>query len=258
MDLFPHVPTVVFQIVNFLILALLLYFILFKPVTRSMKKRAVERERMKRELSEDRAEAAKLREELDARLADAEAEADAIVASAQERADETAEDMLQRARDEAQRILADAYAESQQLRSEATAAAQRSIVDTALEVAQEMIAQVVPPESHERLVQQLADRIWDMGRSEMDRVEGFRRSLGERIPTAHVVSARPLSQEQQGLLARTLTALADRNVDLEIQEDGRLAAGLRVRLADIYVDSSVAGQLEALREDALESLRSEG
>ncbi|HEC33912.1 MAG TPA: hypothetical protein ENI37_04275, partial [Chloroflexi bacterium] len=60
---------------------------------------------------------------------------------------------------------------------------------------------------HDSLVQQLSDRIWELGRSEMERVETFRRSLGDRAPTAYVTTARPLSPEQQGLLARTFTAL---------------------------------------------------
>ena len=257
MNLFPHVPTIVFQILNFVVLAVLLYFILFRPVMRSMGERAAERERMDRELSAESAEVARVRAELETRLAEAEAEADAIVVAAQARASDTAAAMVRQARDEVQTILAEAYAESQQLRTQATAASQSGMVDTVLEIAGDLIARTVPPEAHDRLVQQLSDRIWEMGRNEMGRVEDFRRSLGNRTPTAHVVTARPLSTEQQGLLARTFTALADRHVDLEIQDDPGLAAGMRVRLADVFIDGSVAGQLEALRQDTLESLRNQ-
>jgi F-type H+-transporting ATPase subunit b len=258
MDLFPHVPTIVFQILNFVILTVLLYFILFKPVTRSMKERAAERERLDQELSSESAEVARIRAELEARLAVAEAEADATVVAAQERASGTATAMLRQARDEVQTILAEAYTESQQLRTQATSASQSRMVDTALEIARVLLGRTVPPESHDRLIQQLSDRIWEMGRNEMDRVEDFRRSLGDRTPTAHVVTARPLSPEQQGLLARTFTALADRHVDLEILEDPDLVAGMRVRLADIFIDGSLAGQLEELRQDTLESLKNRG
>jgi F-type H+-transporting ATPase subunit b len=254
MDLAPHVQTVLLQILNFIVLAVLLYLILFKPVMRSMKARAAERERMEEELAAKTAEVSKLRGELETRLAEVEAEADAIVLAAQQRASDTSAAMLRQARDEVQTILSDAYQESQQLRTQASAAAQSRMVETVLDVSRELMARIVPGEAHDRLVQGLSDRIWEMGRSEMDRVEGFRRSLGDRTPTAHVVTARPLTPEQQGLLARTFTALADRHVDLEVQEDPGLAAGMRVRLADIFIDSSVAGQLEELRQDALEEL----
>jgi F-type H+-transporting ATPase subunit b len=255
MDLFPHVPTVLFQILNFVIVAVALYFVLFKPVTRSMRARAAERERIERELMAERAEVERIRAELETRLAEAETEADALVADARERAADTAAAMLRQARDEVQTVLTEAYAEAQQLKSQASAASQGSMVDAALEVTRELVARVVPPESHDRLVQGLSDRIWEMGRSEMDRVEDFRRSLGDRTPTAHVVTARPLAPEQQGLLARTFTALADRHVDLEVQDDPSLVAGMRVRLADIFIDSSIAGQLDELRQNTLETLK---
>jgi vacuolar-type H+-ATPase subunit H len=195
-----------------------------------------------------------MRLELEGRLAEAEAEADAIVKAAQEQAAETAGVMLKEARDEVQRILAEARAESEELRSQAIVASQGDMVDVVLDVSKDVLARSVPPEAHDRLVQQLSDRIWEMGRAEMGRVTDFRRSLGDRTPTAHVVTARTLSAEQQGLLARTLTALADRHVNLEIRDDPGLAAGLRVRLADIIVDGSIAGQLESLRQETLDSL----
>ena len=258
MDLFPHVPTVVFQIVNFLILMALLYYVLFRPVMRSMKERAAEKERLEEELTRERAEVARTREELEARLALANEEADAIIAAAEEKADETTLAMLQQARDETERVLAEAHAESQRLRTQATGASQSRTIDAILEISGELVRRTAPPEVHDTLIKQLTDRIWEMGRSEMRRVEDFRRSLGDRTPTAHIETARPLSPEQQGLLARTFTALADRHVDLEVQEIPALAAGVRVRLADIVVDSSVAGQLEQLREDTLEALTERG
>lgn len=94
-----------------------------------------------------------------------------------------------------------------------------------------------------------------MGRSEMARVEAFRVSLGDREPTAYVTSAKPLSSEQQGELARTLTALADRHVDLDLRIDASLAAGLRVRLEDIVIDNTIAGQLQELRESVAQALK---
>jgi F-type H+-transporting ATPase subunit delta len=69
-----------------------------------------------------------------------------------------------------------------------------------------------------------------------------------------VTTAEPLSSEQQGELARTLTALADRNVDIQMETDPDLAAGMRLRLGDIVVDNSIEGRLEELREQVSEAL----
>jgi F-type H+-transporting ATPase subunit delta len=93
-----------------------------------------------------------------------------------------------------------------------------------------------------------------MGRTDIQRVEAFRQSLGQREPTAHITSAQSLTIEQQGLMARTLTALADRHIDLEVQVDSDLVAGIRVRIGDMVVDSSIAGQLGELQEQVIAAL----
>ena len=69
------------------------------------------------------------------------------------------------------------------------------------------------------------------------------------------MTAESLTLEQQGLLARTFTALADRHVALEAQVDSKLVAGVRVRIGDIIVDSSIAGQMDELRERAVNALQ---
>jgi F-type H+-transporting ATPase subunit delta len=105
------------------------------------------------------------------------------------------------------------------------------------------------------LVRQLSERIWELGRTDIQRVEAFRSSLGEREPTAHITTAQSMTLEQQGLMARTFTALADRHVNMEVQVDDKLVAGIRVRIGDIVVDSSIAGQMDELREQAVTALR---
>jgi F-type H+-transporting ATPase subunit delta len=117
-----------------------------------------------------------------------------------------------------------------------------------------VIENTIPESVHDTLIRQLSERIWELGRTDIERVDAFRNSLGEREPTAHIVTAKSLNLEQQGLLARTFTALADRHVALEVQVDAQLVAGVRVRIGDIIVDSSIAGQMEDLRDRALEAL----
>ncbi len=57
------------------------------------------------------------------------------------------------------------------------------------------------------------------------------------------------------MIARTLIALADRHVDLDLQVAPELVAGIRVRIGDIIVDSSIAGQLDELRGQVVSSLQ---
>lgn len=247
--------TIAFQIANFLALTALLYYFLFQPVMSRVKERRAEKERLAREMAQDREEAEKLRAELEARLAEAEEEADEIIAEAQKRAEEERAALLEETHEEVERILAEAHTDAHRLHRQAVEQFHEELLDAILDISGQVIGRIAPPEVHDKLAQQLNDRIWELGRSDMKRVETFRLSLGDRAPTAYVTSARDLSSEQQGELARTLTALADRHVNLELKTDASLAAGLQVRLEDIVVDSSIAGQLDELRDKVTEALK---
>ncbi len=246
--------TIAFQIANFLGLTAILYYLLFRPMMTRVRERRAEKQELMARARDERQEAERLRNELEERLSEAEAEADEIVAEGQKRAEAERQRMLEEAEEEIERMLAAAREDVQQMRQQAVAEFHDELIDAVMDVSAEVIGQAAPPEVHDKLVQQLADRIWEMGREEMERVQAFRRSLGERTPTAHVTTARALSSEQQGELARTFTALADRNVDIQMETDDDLAAGMRVRIADIVVDNSIAGRLEELREHASEAL----
>jgi ATP synthase F1 delta subunit len=247
--------TVVFQILNFLILAALLYYFLFRRVIQRVEKHAAEKEQMAREAEQDRHKAARLRTEQEERLERIEDEVAEIVAQARERMQAERNELLEEVRSEAERILGAALSESRRLQQQEMEAFHDDVLDAVMEVTVGVIRQVAPQEVHDLLVQQVNDRIWEMGRKEMREVEALRRSLGERSPTIQVVSAWPLSKEQQQKLAQTFSAMADRNVNLELEIDPSLAAGIRVRLGDMIVDNSIAKQLDQLREDVSQALK---
>ena len=105
--------TVLLQFANFAVLAVLLYFVLFRPVMRSMKEREVEKDQAARDTAQDRQEAERLRAALKDRLAGVEEEAAAIIARANEQAETERSALLEEAEAETERILTDEAAEFQ-------------------------------------------------------------------------------------------------------------------------------------------------
>jgi len=73
----------------------------------------------------------------------------------------------------------------------------------------------------------------------MDRVETIRRSLKDREPTLSLESAFPLTKEQQANLIRTFSALADKNLKLDMSINKELGSGIRVRLGDFIINNSL-------------------
>lgn len=246
--------TVVFQVINFLILAGLFYWLLFKPITQAIRERAEKKQGVLIELERERQAVAIQRAELDERLSRLEEESANTIALAREEAEQARVDLLREAQAEVEQILVEAQADAYRSRKQAINSFHVDLVDAVLDVSGMIIGNVLPAEVHESLVRQLSNRIWEMGRSDIQRVEAFRQSLRQREPMAYITSAESLTIDQQGLMARTLTALADRHVDLEVQVDLKLVAGMRVRIGDIIVDSSIAGQMEELRAQVVAAL----
>ncbi|MBN1876217.1 MAG: F0F1 ATP synthase subunit delta [Anaerolineae bacterium] len=247
--------TVIFQIINFLVLAWLLYRFLFAPAMHNIQARTAEKDRLLQELKVDREAAETLRLELEARLAQAEEEANAIIMAAQNQAEEERVAMFKETQTEVRRILSEAQVDAYNLKQQAVDEFHDDLLRAVLDVSGLVIERIAPPELQDKMVKQLNDRIWELGRSEMRMVETLRRSLGERIPTVLAQTARPLSSEQQGILVRTFSALADRNVNLDIKVDPSMGAGVRVRIGDIVVDNSIAGKLNALRDTVADALK---
>lgn len=240
--------TILFEIVNFLVLLALLYRFVFRPTMERVQRRAEEKERILREMGEERQAAAEAREKVERRLANVDEEAAEIVSEARETALEERQGILDRAEHEAREIQQQAEADAKRLKRQTLAEFHDQLRDTILDISGQVIHNVAPDELQQEMVKALNDRVWQMGQKDMNRVETIRRSLGERSPTAEVVTAKALSSEQQAALVRTFSALADRNVGLAQQVDPDLYVGLRIRLGDVVTDNSIAGQLDGLRE----------
>lgn len=64
---------------------------------------------------------------------------------------------------------------------------------------------------------------------------------------AHVVAARPLTEEQQQRLASALGGQLGRTVSLQLVVDPTVVGGLRVTVGDEIIEGTVAGRLESAR-----------
>ena len=239
---------ILFQAINFLILVFLLYRLLFRPVMKAVQERSAHTQEVMENAEQEREVASTLRGELEERRRHAEIETDEIVAQARQRAEEEHRAILEAARQEAEQLVAVARVQAQRERQQTMSQHYDAMLDVILDISGRLIGRVVPEATHDALISQVSERIYQLGRESMPQVEAFRRSLAGREPDALVTAARALSQEQQGQVARTLIALADRHVNLRIELDPELVAGIKVRMGDLVIENSVQGELARLRE----------
>lgn len=72
------------------------------------------------------------------------------------------------------------------------------------------------------------------------------RAEAERTITAEVVSAFPVSNEQQAKIAAALKKRLGREVSLDCKVDETLLGGAIIRAGDLVIDGSITGQLSKL------------
>jgi F-type H+-transporting ATPase subunit b len=249
-----NITTIILEIINFLVLTALLFHFVFRPVIRRVEARAAEKERLQREIQAEREETARLKGEMETLLSNVHEQVADIVARAETRINREQRALLRSAQEEADRILNEAQAQSQEMQQHALDQFHEKLLDTIISISGQVIGKATPQEVHDSLFQQLNDRIWELGRSDIRQVNRLRRSLGERTPVVHAETARDLSPEQRRKLISTFSALADRTVELETNVNPDLAAGVSVRMGDIIVNSSIAAQLNELRQEVSEML----
>ncbi|MEE4194182.1 MAG: F0F1 ATP synthase subunit delta [Anaerolineae bacterium] len=249
-----NITTIIWQIVNFLVLAAALYFLLFKQVMRVVERRTEEKNRLVNELREKNEAAEKLQAELQAQLDNADSLVNEIIDKAEAQIQANHERMIERAREEAENILGQAHVESLAMQQQAMEKYYERILDSVIDVSGRVIGKAAPNELNEIFVREINDTLWNLGRGNIRQVQTLRSSLGDRKPTVYVTTAFDLTPEQQRMLVRTFSALANRNVSVEIEVDPSLVMGARIRIGDMIVENSIASRLNDLRDEVREKL----
>jgi F-type H+-transporting ATPase subunit b len=248
------IPTIIFEIVNFLALTALLYLLLFKPIMRRIKAREAEKRQAQREIEQKLEQAEEMRAELDRRLGNLDEQIAEMLGEAQEQMEEIRRSTIKNAQEEAERILKAASSEAGQVQDKAISDHMDDLIAAIREISTEVIRQTASDQVHDNLVEELNERIWQLGSGEMDQVDTIRRSLDERFPTVHVETAKELEAGQIRDLMQTLNALVDEEVELEIDKNPDLIYGLSVRVGDVVINNSVAAKLDSILDSASEAL----
>lgn len=84
-------------------------------------------------------------------------------------------------------------------------------------------------QTHDNLVSSLSAYLV---RHPVEEIAEYRRALAGRQTPLLVLTPVPLTSEQQKALQDTLSSLADHRIELQVQQDPSLIAGLRLRLGD--------------------------
>jgi F-type H+-transporting ATPase subunit b len=237
--------TLLFQIINFLVLLWLLNRFLFRPLRQKLGERRTTISDTLQNARDQEVEAAQLRKMWEERQRQAELQAEEILQQAQREAEERRAELLEEARMQMDRLMEDMRSDLERQRDELLAVSYDDILDAIINVSGNVVQSVTTRRTHDDLVTNFAASIFQMPQSE---VEEYRQLMAGRVPTAFVTTPVPLTPDQTRTLADTLSSLIDRRIELQVQVEPELVAGLQVRLADKLIDNSVRNQLNRIRE----------
>ncbi len=140
------------QIVNFTLLAVLLYFVAYKPVLRMLDERSA---RIKKGLEDAEAaskRADEMEQEFDKRLAEARKEGQEIVAQATKMSEKARHDILDKAREESSALIEKAKEEIARERELAMAELRQQVADLSLTIAEKVIREELDERKQRRLI----------------------------------------------------------------------------------------------------------
>lgn len=154
-----HLWTFLLQTLNVLVVILVLYFLLFKPLGGLMEKRTQFVEGSLAEVKTQREEAERLLAEYQAQLQQAQVEARTIVTQATREAEELARVRKRETEQETQRLLERTKAEIENERKRALASIREEVTGLTLLVAERVIGRELNQEDHQRLVSEMLSDI---------------------------------------------------------------------------------------------------
>jgi len=244
--------TVIFQIINFLILVVVLYFLLFKKIVKRAERRKLELDEMRRSTINNQDESARLKLELETAIENIDQKIEEAFNKAKNELEEIRNKVLEELQLEANEIFNQSHETIRHSQQQTLEEYQTHIIKSSLTISKEMLKKAVPEETHDALIKQINERILELGRTDIAQIETVRKSLSDREPILYIQTAKPLNKEQKTGLIRTFSALADRNIKLEIKQDEDLISGVQIRLGDYIIDNSLSGKLDEIGESTLE------
>ena len=237
------VSTLVFQVVNFLILLAVLGRFFYRPVVAAMRRKEEETAERLERADRRMAEVEGLRAEAEQAKEDALRQAQQRLVAVAAEAKGKRERLVAQARDEAAAVLAQAKASIATERELAASNLEAEVRSTAVAMATQLVERLAGESMHHILVTRLLGEGVDEDQGE---VGLFGRGGPARV---EVETAYALQDSEQTALHAMLTKRlkADDKLVITYHERPDLVAGLRILLPGSVIDMSMAGAIEAIQ-----------
>lgn len=140
------------QIVNFTLLAVLLYFVAYKPILRMLDDRSARIQKGLEDAELASKRAAEMEQEFELRIAEARKEGQEIIAQATQMSEKNRQDILDRASEEFNAKIEQAREEIARERELAMAELRQQVADLSLTISEKVIGETLDEQAQRRLI----------------------------------------------------------------------------------------------------------
>jgi F-type H+-transporting ATPase subunit b len=140
------------QIVNFTLLAVLLYFVAYKPILRMLDARSARIKQGLEDAEMASKRAAEMEQEFERRMAEARKEGQEIIAQATKMSEKAGQDMLDKAREEAKVQIEKAKEEIARERELAMADLRQQVAELSLAISEKVIGETLDEQKQRQLI----------------------------------------------------------------------------------------------------------
>ena len=228
-----------FAVLNFIILAALLWRFLHKPLLNALEKRETDIETARKQASDETLKAEEVRKQYEDKLASAATERDELLAEARRATEAAREKLIADATADARRQAENLARAAERERNESVAKLQELVADTAVSVAGSVLARVSDADIEERLEAMLL--------KELSSIDGDALKGADQCPV-RVTSANDLNTASRNAITTAIADAAGAEPTLEFKTDQALLAGTRVEFNAFAVDTSLLDVLARVRE----------
>ncbi len=246
--------TILLEIINFGLITVVLYFLVFKPIVRRSEAQALEKARLMEELKHNHEISEINLAKINERLLNLDKEIQVITDEAYEQNKALQAGLLENTREEAKQIIQDELLELKKEQLINMKLQYKELVGAVLSITSQSLRKLSLSAVHDSLIKGLVDEILSFGKTQVHQVQTIRNSLSGRQANVFIFAAYPLSSEQEVLLVSAINALVDTDVNVEIEIDEDLVYGAKVRIDDLIIENSLASHLEAILDEVDESI----
>ncbi len=233
--------TILFQIINFIVLLFILKKLLYRPIRDIMQKRRAVVEQTIRDAEAEKGAALGLKKKYEEEIDGLDEIKRRLTEKMKLEVKKEKEKLLREARGKADGMLEKEKAVLEKERKEFEAELHGTAVEAVSAFASDLLGGLADEDLHRRLFAKLIGEAESMA----SHIESAGR--GRDGVALEVTSAYPLSGEEEALLKKEVESRVSKNIALETSVDSALIAGARVRVLEMAYDSSLSGQIEALK-----------